>query len=416
MGQCILSLLRIRISWLVIRELGGQGRFSKRRARMETRHESPAIKTLKTFKELGVRADLIKGIQELGIVHPTDVQDKSIPYLLESGGDFIAQAQTGTGKTAAFGLPLLMKIDPKSKDIQGLVLAPTRELAKQIGKQLFRFTKYSEQKIFVEVLSGGDNFDRQVAALQRPTHIVVATPGRLIDLFQKKALTLIGVKYLILDEADEMLSMGFKKELVKIFGLTRSRGCTWLFSATIPDAIHGLIKDCMADKPHQLKIDKGHVVNRDIDHKFVICSRDEKTDFIAEFLKRQKENRGVIFCRTKAGAIVLGKQLTTRGYPVAVLQGDLTQKERDTIMRSFKKERFQFLIATDVAARGIDVEGLSFVIHHQLPEQTEYYTHRSGRTARAGKKGTSFVLIEPRERAKITGLENELGLSFTEAK
>ena len=371
---------------------------------------------LKTFKELGVRADLVKGIQELGIVHPTDVQDKTIPYLLENGGDFIGQAQTGTGKTAAFGLPLLMKINPKSKDIQGLVIAPTRELAKQIGKQLFRFTKYSEQKIFVEVLSGGDNFDRQVAALQRPTHIVVATPGRLIDLFQKKALTLIGVKYLILDEADEMLSMGFKKELIKIFGLTRSRGCTWLFSATIPDAIHGLIKDCMSDKPHLLKIDKGHVVNRDIDHKFVICSRDEKTDFIADFLKRQKENRGVIFCRTKAGAIVLGKQLTTRGYPVAVLQGDLTQKERDTIMRSFKKERVQFLIATDVAARGIDVEGLSFVIHHQLPEQTEYYTHRSGRTARAGKKGTSFVLIEPRERAKITGLENELGLSFTEAK
>lgn len=380
-----------------------------------TRHKSLAIKTLKTFKELGVRADLVKGIQELGIVHPTDVQDKAIPYLLENGGDFIAQAQTGTGKTAAFGLPLLMKIDPKSKDIQGLVIAPTRELAKQIGKQLFRFTKYSEQKIFVEVLSGGDNFDRQVAALQRPTHIVVATPGRLIDLFQKKALTLIGVKYLILDEADEMLSMGFKKELVKIFGLTRGRGCTWLFSATIPDAIHGLIKDCMSDKPHLLKIDKGHIVNRDIDHRFVICSRDEKTDFIAEFLKRQKENRGVIFCRTKAGAIVLGKQLTTRGYPVAVLQGDLTQKERDTIMRSFKKERVQFLIATDVAARGIDVEGLSFVIHHQLPEQTEYYTHRSGRTARAGKKGTSFVLIDPRERAKITGLENELGLTFTEA-
>ncbi len=374
------------------------------------------IKTLKTFQELGVRADFIPGLKELGIIHPTDIQEKAIPFLIESGGDFIAQAQTGTGKTAAFGLPLLERVDPKSKEIQGLVIAPTRELAKQIGKQLFRYTKFSEQKIFVEVLSGGDSFDRQVASLQRPTHIVVATPGRLIDLIQKKALTLLGVKYLVLDEADEMLSMGFKKELVKIFGLTRGRRSTWLFSATIPDAIHGLIKDCMSGKPHQLKVDKEHVVNRDIDHRFVICSRDEKTDFIADFLKRQAENRGVIFCRTKAGAIVLGKQLTVRGYPVAVLQGDLTQKERDTIMRSFKKERFQFLIATDVAARGIDVEGLSFVIHHQLPEQTEYYTHRSGRTARAGKKGTSFVLIEPRERAKITGLENELGLSFTEAR
>ena len=370
---------------------------------------------MKTFKELGARADLIQGLTELGIIHPTEIQDKAVPFLLENGGDLIAQAQTGTGKTAAFGVPLIMKVNPKSNDIQGVVLAPTRELAKQIGKQLFRFTKFSDQKVFVEVLSGGDNIDRQVAALQRPTHIVVATPGRLIDLIKRRALTLVSVKHLVLDEADEMLSMGFKKDLLSIFGLTRGRRSTWLFSATIPDAIHGLIKDCMSAKPQVLKIDKAHVVNRDIDHQFVICSRDEKTDFIVEFLKQQKENRGVIFCRTRAGAIVLGKQLTARGFAAAVLQGDLTQKERDTVMRSFKKERIQFLIATDVAARGIDVEGLSFVIHHQLPEQTEYYTHRSGRTARAGKKGISIALIEPRERAKITGLENELDLSFTEA-
>ncbi|GAA5126926.1 DEAD/DEAH box helicase [Luteolibacter yonseiensis] len=371
---------------------------------------------MKTFKELGVRADLIKGIQELGIIHPTDVQDQAIPFLLENGGDLVAQAQTGTGKTAAFGLPLLMKVNPKSNDIQAVVVAPTRELAKQIGKQLFRFTKFSEQKIFTEVLCGGDNFDRQVASLQRPTHIVVVTPGRLLDLFQKKALTLLHVKHLVLDEADEMLSMGFKKELVKIFGLTRARKSTWLFSATIPDAINGLIKDCMSGKPQSLKIDKAHVVNRDIDHRFAICGRDEKTEFISGFLSRQGESRGVIFCRTKAGAIVLGKQLAAKGFPVAVLQGDLTQKERDTIMRSFKKERVQFLIATDVAARGIDVEGLSFVIHHQLPEQIEYYTHRSGRTARAGKKGISLTLVEPRERAKITKLENTLDLSFSEVR
>lgn len=368
---------------------------------------------MKTFKELGIPQDLIQGLQELGIIHPTEVQDKTIPFLLEDGGDLIAQAQTGTGKTAAFGLPLLMRVNPKSKEIQGLIVAPTRELAKQIGKQLFRYTKFSE-KIFVEVLSGGDNIDRQVAALQRPTHIVVATPGRLIDLIKRRALTLVSVKHLVLDEADEMLSMGFKKELQQIFGLTRGRRSTWLFSATIPDAIHGLIKDCMTGKPQLLKVDKAHIVNRDIDHQFTICSRDEKSDFISSFLKHQKESRGVIFCRTKAGAIILGKQLTTRGFAVDVLQGDLTQKERDTVMRSFKKERTQFLIATDVAARGIDVEGLSFVVHHQLPEQVEYYTHRSGRTARAGKKGTSVVLIEPRERPKITKLENDLGLSFSE--
>ncbi len=371
---------------------------------------------MKTFPQLGVRADLVRGIEELGISIPTEIQEKTIPWLLEKGTDFVAQAQTGTGKTAAFGLPLLMKIDVKAPRIQGLVVAPTRELAKQIGKQLFRFTKYAEAKIFVEVLSGGDDIDRQAAALQRPTHIVVATPGRLIDLVKRKALTIADVRHLVLDEADEMLSMGFKKELEKIFGLTRGRRATWLFSATIPDAINGLVKDCMADKPHLLKIDRGHIVNRDIDHRFAICPRDEKPDFIAGFLKRQDDGRGVIFCRTKAGAILLGKQLATRGLPAAVLQGDLTQKERDTVMRSFKKERFQFLIATDVAARGIDVEGLSFVIHHQLPEQIEYYTHRSGRTARAGKKGISLALIEPRERAKIDRLARELSLDFTEVK
>ena len=368
-----------------------------------------------TFKELGIPSDLIQGLQELGIITPTEIQDKAIPHLMKDGGDLVAQAQTGTGKTAAFGLPLITKINPDSKEIQGLVIAPTRELAKQIGKQLFRYTKYSAKKIFVEVLSGGDNIDRQVSALQRPTHIVVATPGRLIDLIKRKALTLVSVKHLILDEADEMLSMGFKKELTQIFGLTRQRGSTWLFSATFPDAINALIKDCMSSKAHSLKIDKAHVVNRDIDHQFAICSRDEKTEYISGFLKRQKLNRGLIFCRTREGAIILGKQLTKLGFPVDVLQGDLTQKERDTVMRSFKKERTQFLIATDVAARGIDVEGLSFVIHHQLPEQMEYYTHRSGRTARAGRKGVSIVLIEPRERAKITKLENELDLSFSEA-
>jgi len=368
--------------------------------------------TLHTFEELGVPDDLNKGIAELGILKPTEIQQRAIPFLMKDGSDFIAQAQTGTGKTAAFGLPLLCKIDPKKNEIQGLVVAPTRELAKQIGKQLFRFTKHADHKIFVEVLCGGDNIDRQAAALQRPTHIVVATPGRLLDLIKRKALTLVSVKHLVLDEADEMLSMGFKKELTVIFGLTRQRGSTWLFSATIPHAIHQLVKDCMGPSPQLIKVDKAHVVNRDIDHQFAVCMRDEKTDFIAKFLKRRTQERGLIFCRTKEGAIVLGKQLTKLGFPVAVMQGDLTQKERDTVMRSFKKGRFQFLIATDVAARGIDVEGLTFVIHHQLPEQVEYYTHRSGRTARAGKTGISVVLVEPRERGKIARLEKDLGLDF----
>lgn len=365
------------------------------------------------FEALGISADLIRGLEELNIVTPTAVQRETIPFLMKDGGDLIAQAQTGTGKTAAFGLPLLTRVDPKAKEIQGLVIAPTRELAKQIGKQLFRFTKYSE-KVFVEVLTGGDNIDVQVSRLQRPTQIVVATPGRLMDLIQRKALTIESVKHLVLDEADEMLSMGFKNELTQILELTGQRLSTWLFSATFPEAIEQLIKDCMSASAHSVKIDQGHVVNRDISHRFAVCGPGDKTDFISDFLKRQKDGRGLIFCRTKAGALTLGKQLGERGFSIEVLQGDLTQKERDKVMRAFKKARVQFLIATDVAARGIDVEGLQFVLHHQLPDQIEYYTHRSGRTARAGKKGVSISLIDPRERRKIAAIEKELGLSFGE--
>ncbi|MBC7981005.1 MAG: DEAD/DEAH box helicase [Armatimonadetes bacterium] len=368
---------------------------------------------METFRELGISADLVKGLAELGIIKPTEVQAQAIPFLMKNGGDFVAQAQTGTGKTAAFGLPLLTKIDPKKAEIQGLVIAPTRELAKQIGKQLFRYTKYSE-KVFVEVVTGGEPMDRQISNLLRPTHIVVATPGRLIDLIKKKALTLAAVKHLVLDEADEMLSMGFKKELVAIFGLSRQRRSTWLFSATFPDAIHLLVKSCMPGQPEILKIDKAHVVNQNIDHRYAVCGKDEKNDFLSGFLSRREDERGLIFCRTKAGAIALGRQLEKLGFPVDVIQGDLSQRERDKVMRGFKNERTRILIATDVAARGIDVEGLSFVIHYQLPEQLEYYTHRSGRTARAGKKGVSIALIDPKERKKIGRFEQELGVSFTE--
>ena len=378
--------------------------------------QGPAIETdMSTFQELGIPADLIQGLEELGIITPTDVQLQAIPFLMENGGDLIAQAQTGTGKTAAFGLPLLTKINPKSREIQGLVIAPTRELAKQIGKQLFRYTKYSA-KVFVEVVSGGDKIDRQIAALQRPTQIVVATPGRLVELVKQKALSLEAVRYLVLDEADEMLSMGFKKELVQIIAFTRQRRATWLFSATFPDSIQQLIKVCMSATPRTLTIDRSHVVNRDIDHRFAVRARDEKTEFIAEYLDEHDDERGLIFCRTKAGAITLGKQLAKLGHQVDVLQGDLTQLERDKVMRSFKKERTRVLIATDVAARGIDVDGLAFVIHHQAPDQLEYYTHRSGRTARAGRKGVSITLIEPRERAKIQRIGDDLGVSFSEMR
>lgn len=365
------------------------------------------------FTALGIPENMIRALDELGIVTPTPVQKQVIPFLVENGGDLIAQAQTGTGKTAAFGLPLLMKMNAGQPEIQGLVLAPTRELAKQIGKQLFRFTKHTD-KVFIEVTAGGDKIDLQIERLKRPTHILVATPGRLLDLIEQNALTLEFVRYVVLDEADEMLSMGFKEKLKKILQLAAMRRSTWLFSATFPDSVSDLIKGCMSAKAHSIKIDTAQVVNRDIDHRYVLCKRSEKTDFITDFLKRQRDQRGLIFCRTKQGANELCHALRKAGLGVDVLQGDLSQKDRDKVMRAFKKQRVQFVVATDVAARGIDVAGLSFVIHHQLPEQMEYYTHRSGRTARAGNKGISIALIEPQEKAEIAKLENTLRIQFRE--
>lgn len=369
-----------------------------------------------TFETLGVRADLIEGIEALGIKEPTPIQKRAIPFLVEEGTDLIAQAQTGTGKTAAFGLPLLMKVDAKKPQIQGLIIAPTRELAKQIGKQLFRFTKFSKQKIFVEVAAGGDKIDIQAERLQRPTHIVVATPGRLMDLLEMEALELGGVQYLILDEADEMLSMGFRSELAQIFKQTKDRKATWLFSATFQDKVQRLVDDHMSRHSHRLTVEKKETVNRNIDHQFHVCAREDKDEFIIRYLESQGEDRGLIFARTKAGAIRLGEVLEKAGFTVGVIQGDLSQKDRDKVMRIFKREATQILIATDVAARGIDIEGLSFVIQHQLPDAMQYYTHRAGRTARAGKTGVSLTLIEPKERAKITKLEQELGLNFSLAE
>lgn len=370
----------------------------------------------KKFKKLGVRDDLIRGLADLGIQEPTPIQEQALPILLANGGDFIAQAQTGTGKTAAFGLPLLMHTDTRLAEIQSVVVAPTRELAKQIGKQLFRFTKYCAEKIFIEVLTGGDDIDRQVAALKRPTHAVVVTPGRLVDLLGRRALSLDAVKLLVLDEADEMLSMGFKSEVAQICERTAARRATWLFSATIPTGVQRLITDYMSPDAKVLKVDSKHLVNRDIEHRFMVCAVKDKATRVLELLRKQGDGRGVVFCRTKAGAIELAETLSEGGCAVGVLQGDLPQLERDKVLRSFRKGRFQFLVATDVAARGIDVEGLAFVIHHQLPEKIDQYTHRSGRTGRAGCAGVSIAMIGQREKADIYRLGVQLGVSFTEMR
>jgi len=371
-------------------------------------------KKLETFSDLGVSNTFLKALEELNIFKPTEIQIKAIPFLIAKGTDFIGQAQTGTGKTAAFGLPILQAINPDDSHVQALILAPTRELGQQIAKQLFKFTKYFGKKIFIESVYGGARIDTQISALRRPTHIVVATPGRLVDLLQQKAIDLSSIKTIVLDEADEMLSMGFKKDLDTILRFTDGKRYTWLFSATMPPAIKAIIKDYMSNDAMRVVINKHDVINSDIEHKYIVCEKEKKSEILFSFLKAQGENRGLIFCRTKADTQNVAKQLIARNINAESLNGDMLQKERDKVMRAFKNSKLQILVATDLAARGIDVKELAYVVHYSLPESTEYYTHRSGRTGRAGNKGLSFILITSREQATLKRIERELGIKIKE--
>jgi len=369
---------------------------------------------MSTFKELGVRADLVKGLKELGIKTPTEIQTNVIPVLLESPTDLIGLAQTGTGKTAAFGLPILHHIDTSNPKVQALILAPTRELVQQIQKQLFRYTKYAKDKIFAEGVYGGEKIDKQIFRLKRSTHIIVATPGRLIDLMDRKVVNLQEVRTVVLDEADEMLSMGFKKELTTILAKTGTKKNTWLFSATMPNEIKQIINSYMSADAVQVEVNKNALVNANIAHQYITTSIPNKLNVLIKLLDQAGEERGIIFCRTKAGTQSLTAELKSEGFSVGALEGDMQQKERDKVMRAFKKKNLQVLVSTDVSARGIDVSNLGFVIHHQLPEHLEYYTHRSGRTARAGNTGNSIALVLPSEIQRVREIEKALGIHFKE--
>ncbi|OIQ28517.1 MAG: DEAD/DEAH box helicase [Bacteroidetes bacterium MedPE-SWsnd-G2] len=365
-----------------------------------------------TFSDLGIKKNYIKSLKELGITTPTEIQEKAIPTLLKSNRDFIGLAQTGTGKTAAFGLPVLANVNSENSNVQALILAPTRELVQQIKKQLFKFTKYNDNKIFVEGVFGGEKIDKQVKALKRATHVVVATPGRLIELIEQNHLNISEVDTVVLDEADEMLSMGFKKELNKILEFTPNRRQTWLFSATFPEGIKKIVKTYMSDTAIKVEIDKESLVNKNISHHNIPTSINEKLGVICQLLDRKDFKRGIIFSRTKAGVKTLAEQLQDEGFEVGALEGDMTQKERDKVMRAFRNESLKVLVSTDVSARGIDVKDLEFVIHHQLPEHLEYYTHRSGRTGRAGKRGMSIALTVAGEGQKLHEIEKALGIKF----
>ena len=370
---------------------------------------------MNNFKLLGIKDEFSKALNDLGIVNPTEIQQQVIPLLLDGNVDLVGQAQTGTGKTVAFGLPLLHKIKADKDCIQALILCPTRELAQQVAKQLFRFTKYSE-KIFTEAVYGGSQISKQIINLNRTTHIVVATPGRLIDLVNRNSVDLTHVETVILDEADEMLSMGFKKELDKILVILPALQSRWLFSATMSHGIQQIINEHINSTAHRITVSKSNLVNARIDHQFILCDTNEKFSIILQFLNFVKQKRGIIFCRTKKDATNLSSRLIDKNISTDAIHGDLLQKERDKVMRRFKKQFLSVIVATDIAARGIDVPDLAYVIHYQLPDQDEYYTHRSGRTARAGKNGVSLVLANRYEMKKIRNYEKNLRISFSKLK
>ncbi len=374
------------------------------------------IKAMASFKDLGINKEYIKSLNELGIKNPTEIQEKTIPILLNSKTDFIGLAQTGTGKTAAYGLPLLNSVNPSKDYIQTLVLSPTRELVQQIKKQLFKFTKYNSNRIFVEAVYGGEKIERQIAALDRTTHMVVATPGRLIDLIERGSVDLSNISTIVLDEADEMLSMGFKQELNRILKYTSGKRNTWLFSATFPQEIQRIVKTYMDGNAARIEVNKNSLVNANITHLYIKTVLKEKVDTLIRLIESRGNDRGIIFCKTKLGTQNLTEILKEEGYSVDALEGDMQQRDREKVMRMFKKGTLDILVSTDVSARGIDVNNLGFVIHYQLPEKLEYYTHRSGRTARAGKSGYSIALILPNEMNKIQEIQKDLCIYFNETK
>ena len=365
---------------------------------------------LSTFSDLGLSAPILDAITSLGFETPTEIQEKAIPHLLGGDADFIGLAQTGTGKTAAFGLPLLDLLDPELDHTQAIVLAPTRELGQQIAEQLALFSK-KQKGIRTLAVYGGANIAMQIKALKKTRHVVIATPGRLIDLVNRKAVNLEQVRFVVLDEADEMLNMGFKEELDTILSFTPEEKQTWLFSATMPKEIRRMVKDYMTD-PFEVRIDPKTTVNTNIEHQYAVVHPKDKAEALTRFLDLDPELYGVVFCRTKMDTQKLAENLVKGGYRADAIHGDLSQAARDRVMMRFKQRDLQVLIATDVAARGIDVNDLTHVFHFALPNDQAYYTHRSGRTARAGKKGISMSLIGFKEKYKIHNLEKGLGVEF----
>ena len=369
---------------------------------------------MKTFEELGVSGDIRKAIEELGFVQPMPVQEAVIPYLLENKNDVIALAQTGTGKTAAFGIPLLMRIDTSRRTPQALVLSPTRELCLQITDDIRDFAKYMDG-VHVEAVYGGASIEPQMRALKKGVQIIVATPGRLVDLKNRGVADLSGIQNIVLDEADEMLNMGFSENISEIFESIDENHSTLMFSATMSREVERVAKKYLHDY-QEIVVGSRNEGAENVNHIYYMVNAKDKYLALKRIVDYYPRIFAIIFCRTKIETQEIADKLIKDGYNAESLHGDLSQPQRDLTMQKFRQHLTQLLVATDVAARGLDVDDLTHVINFGLPDDIENYTHRSGRTGRAGKKGTSISIVHSREKFKIRNIEKEIGKQFVEAQ
>jgi len=366
------------------------------------------------FIELGIRHDIVNAISELGFENPTPIQEQSIPVLLTGSNDFVGLAQTGTGKTAAFGLPLLELLDFEENYPQALILCPTRELCLQITNDIKNYAK-KMGNVQVVAVYGGASISDQLRQIRRGVQIVVATPGRMLDIINRKAIDFSKVKFVVLDEADEMLNMGFQEDIDSILSTTPQEKKTWLFSATMPSEVRRIAKRYMHE-PFELTMGEKNTGNVNIEHEYYIVRARDKYAAFKRIVDFNPDIFGIVFCRTKIETQEIAESLIRDGYNADSLHGDLSQQQRDKVMKRYRERNLQLLIATDVAARGIDVNDVTHVINYSLPDEVENYTHRSGRTARAGKTGVSISIINAKELGKIRQIERGLGKKFVKAE
>ncbi len=367
-----------------------------------------------TFDDLGLNSKLTKAVRALGFETPMPIQQAAIPKILNGESDLVGLAQTGTGKTAAFGLPMLQLIDDRSSHLQGLVICPTRELCLQITQDLTLYARYLQKARIVAVYGGADMAE-QIRQIKAGAQIIVATPGRLLDLMNRRVVSATHVRFAVLDEADEMFGMGFCEDIDDILSRTPSTRRVWLFSATMPPAAARIAKTYMRE-PVEITIGRRNQGAENIHHAYYVIKEVNRYAALKRLIDFEPGIYGLIFCRTRAETRKVAENLARDGYNAEALHGDMSQEQRSQVMRKYRERTVRLLVATDVAARGIDVEEISHVIHYNLPDESERYTHRSGRTARAGKSGASLILVNSREVKRMPELERRVGVRFTEAK